>query len=155
MTCHHFGQLSQPDAFDFHVGLVKGTKSSKRIKQLLTAELDLEPTGDAAESIRCSIESRFSPLATCHKGDVIVFKDGLGGFRAGKVQLHCAVLDVPISMVTDFDIHKLEPQCGHSVWTPVGPEHISFVETDQILDTVVYSDMPDGKVAVLLPLDLR
>ena len=153
VTSHHFGQLSQLDAFDFHVGLVRGTKANKRIKQLLTAELDLEPT--AAESIKCSTESRFSPLATCHKGDVVLYKDGQGGFRAGKVQLHCAVLDVPITMVTVFDIHKLEPQCGHSVWTPVGPEQISFVETDQIMDTVVYSDMPDGKVAVLLPLDLR
>ena len=50
VTSHHIGQLSQPDAFAFDVGLVKVTRASKKVKQLLAAELDLDPTGDAADS---------------------------------------------------------------------------------------------------------
>ncbi len=61
MTSHHLGQLSQPDAFKFDVGLVNGTKASAKTKQILTAELKLEPHSAVAESIHCSTESRFSP----------------------------------------------------------------------------------------------
>ena len=128
VTSHHLGQLNQPDAFAFEVGLVGGSKASKKIKQILTAELGLEPNGEAAQSIKCSTESRFSPLATCQKGDVVLYKDGMGGFKAGKVQLHCEVHGLPISMVSAYDVHKLESHCGHSVWTPATDQKI-FIET--------------------------
>ena len=127
--------------------------SSWFLKQLLAAELGLEPDGDAAESTKCSIESRFSPLATCHKGDVILFNAGQGGYRAGKVQLHFEILGMPISMVLPFEVHKHEAHCGHAVWRP--EQNNCFIETDQIPDTVVYSSRPDGKVAVLAPMEFR
>ena len=151
VTSHHLGQLSQHDAFAFEVGLVKGSKASKRTQQVLTAELELGP--EAAASIKYSIESRFSPLATCHKGDVILYKDD-GGFRAGKVLIHCEVHGLPISMISNFNVHKFDAHCGHSIWTPAQDQNI-FIETDQILDTVVYSELPDGKVSVLIPSEFR
>ena len=154
MISHHLGQLSQPDVFAFDVGLVKGTTASIKVKQILTNELQLEPNGAAAQSIKCSTESRFSPLATCQKGDVVLYKDAMGGFKAGKVQLHCEVHGLPISMVSAYDVHKLESHCGHSVWTPATDQKI-FIETAQILDTVVYSELSDGKVSVLLPVEFR
>jgi len=151
VTSHHLGQLSQHDAFAFEVGLVKGSKASKRTQQVLTAELELGP--EAAASIKYSIESRFSPLATCHKGDVILYKAD-GGFRAGKVLIHCEVHGLPISMISNFNVHKFDAHCGHSIWTPAQDQNI-FIETDQILDTVVYSELPDGKVSVLIPSEFR
>ena len=122
----------------FDVGLVRGTKASTRVNQILTAELKLQPDGDAAQSIQCSIESRFSPLATCHKGDMILYRDGQGGFRAGRVQLHFDIIGMPLSMVSAFNAHKLEPTFGVSVWTPAESalDPKSFIDTDQILDTV-------------------
>ena len=85
VTSHHLGQLSKPEAFKFDVGLVRGTKPSRRAKQILIAELKLEPHGDAAESILCSTETRFSPLATCHQGDMVLYQDGQGSCRAGRI----------------------------------------------------------------------
>ena len=113
----------------------------------------MDPNEEAVNSIKVSTTCRFSPLATCHKGDVMLFRDGLGGFKAGQIQLHCEVQGVPISLISPYVIHKLEADCGHSVWTPL--DNNSFVESDQILDTVVYSARPDGKVAILLPLEFR
>ena len=150
VTCHHLGQLNQPDAFSFEIGLVHGRKASRRVKKLLADELELSTEG--AESLMYSKESRFSPLATCCKDDVVLFKDGLG-FRAGRVHLHFSVHGLPITMVSAFAVHRLDDKCGHSVWTC--SEESMFIETDQILDTVVYSALPNGKVAILLPLEFR
>ena len=135
MTSHHLGQLSQPEAFKFDVGLVRGTKASTRVKQICTAELKLEPHGDAAQSIQCSTESKFSPLATCHKGDMVLYKDGQGGFRAGRIQLHFDIAGLPLSMVSAFNAHKLDPECGVSIWTPAESDMDpkNFIDTGQIL----------------------
>lgn len=152
VTSHHIGQLSRHDAFAFEVGLVGGSKASRRIQQLLTAELELD--GEAAESIQCSRESRFNPLATCMSGDIVLFNDGMGGFKVAKVELHCEVHGVPITMVSVYDLHKLESDCGYSVWK-CAPDQARFIATDKVLDTVVHSELSDGKLAVLLPLEFR
>jgi hypothetical protein len=153
VTSHFLGQITHPDAFAFGVGLVDGHSASKKTKQILIDDLEMDPNEDAVDSIKVSTTCRFSPLATCHKGDVVLFRDGLGGFKAGQIQLHCEVQGVPISLISPYVIHKLEADCSHSVWTPL--DNNSFVESDQILDTVVYSARPDGKVAILLPLEFR
>ena len=114
VTSHHLGQLSAPAAFAFSVGLVGGTRASPRIKQFLATQMDLDPNGDTAQSIKVSIESRFSPLATCHKSDFTLYRHDKGGFKAGKVQLHCEVHGLPTTMISTFDIHKIEADCGHS-----------------------------------------
>ena len=116
VVSHHLGQLRKPDAFSFEVGLVGGSLASKRIKQLLSAELELDPKGEAVESIKCSPQVRFSPVALCDRNDVIIFKDD-SGFRAGRVQLHCEVLGLPISMVSVFAVHKVGSDSGYSEWT--------------------------------------
>ena len=152
VTSHHFGQLSNSESFSFEVGLVGGGSASKKIKDILMAELQLDPSGEAAENIKRSKVSRFSPLAVCHKGDVVLYKDG-NGFRAGKVQLHCSVMGVHISMVSIMNVSKLKAESGYSEWAPVD-EHI-IIETDLILDSCVYSELPNGKIAVLIPLEFR
>ena len=52
--------------------------------------------------------------------------------------------------------YNLDPECGISIWTPAESDIAKdFIDTDHILDTVVYSERSDAKVAVLLPLELR
>ena len=151
VTSHHLGQLVQPDAFAFDVGLVKGSKASKKVKQLLTAELGLDE--HEAASIKCGIESRFSPLATCLRGDVVLFKVG-NSFKAGTVQLHCEVQGLPITMLEAHALHHLESDCGCSIWRP--SDGIPFViETNEIIGTATYCILPDSKMQVLLPIELR
>ena len=152
VTSHHFGQLSNSESFSFEVGLVGGGYASKKIKDILIAELQLDPSGEAAENIKCSKVSRFSPLAVCHKGDVVLYKDG-NHFRAGKVQLHCSVLAVHISMVSIMNVSKLKGECAYSEWKSVD-EHI-LIETNLILDSCVYSELQNGNIAVLIPLEFR
>ena len=123
-----------------------------KLKRLVADELELDMSSAAAQSLKCSRESRFSSLATCHEGDVIIFKHGGGGFKAGKVQLHFEIHGLAISIIVAYDLHKLESDCGYSVWTPASN---IFIETCCILDTVVSSVQPDGKVGVLLPLEFR
>ena len=106
VTSHHLGQLDEPDAFAFDVGLVGGRAASKAIKKVLIDELELEHHVEAANSIKVSAESRFSPLAACHKSDFVLYKDGQGDLKAGKVQLHCEVLGLPISLVSAFEACK-------------------------------------------------
>jgi len=150
VTSHHLGQLSNPDAFSFDVGLVGGRRAPLKTKQVLTAELQLG--ADAADSLKYAVESRFSPVATCHKGDVVILRDPSGALVAGKVQLHCSVLGLPLSLINSYTVHKREP-CGYSIWTPSEENH--FIETHEILETVVFSELPNGKVAILLPLEFR
>ena len=52
------------------------------------AAMELDET-DAA-TLKYSVESRYSPLATCRRSEMILYKDGTG-FKAGKVQLHLAM----------------------------------------------------------------
>ena len=116
------------------------------------SELELAEDMDPPPSILVSKESRFSPMATCQTGDFILFKSG-GGIQAGKVQLHCEVQDVAITMIEEASLYKLEPN-GFSLWVPdLGTN--CFVETCDILDTVVHSQQSNGKIAAILPVDLR
>ena len=153
VTSHHLGQLDQHDAFNFEVGLVNGSTPSKKIKQILIAAFDLQPGDDTVQSIKYSVQSRFSPLATCRKGDLVLFKND-SEVRVGRINLHCEIFGLPISMISEFDNRNFEPACGHSVWTP-RPDSNSFIQTDAIIDTVVYSERTNGDVAVLIPWELR
>ena len=149
VVCHHLGQLEAPDAFDFEVGLVKGMRPSKKIKKLLTAELHLD--SEEADAIEYSIDARFSPLGTCHKGDLVLYFD-IGGseLRAGIVQLHCQLHGMTITMITALKLHKLGDQNTMSLWTQLDT---SCIETEQIVDTAVFKD--GNRLAVLIPVDLR
>ena len=151
VICHHLGQLDDPVALSFAVGLVNGRKPSKKVKQLLTTELDLDT--EEADSIEYDINARFSPLGSCHKGDLVLYFDIDGTqLRAGVVQLHCQIQGLPITMISELKLHKLGDQLTVSNWIPLGT---TCIETEQIVDTAVFRNLPDGKVSVLLPAELR
>ena len=152
VTCHHLSQLQQLGAFQFSLGLVDSCPASRKVKRILSSELGFEQDGDAARSIKVSTTCRFSPVAICHKTDFVLFKDGIGG-KVGKIKLHFKVLGVAFSIISVLAIHQHESQSAYSVWIPL--HHEICIEADQILDTLVYSELPDGKIAALLPLDVR
>ena len=134
-------------------GLWAAALPSKKLSCFFSSEFGFDPNGDAANSIKVSTKCRFSPLAVCHKGDVVLFKDGNDGFKAGKFQLQCEVYGLTLSMISVLAIHKLEPHAGYSVWTFLHQE--TFIEVDQMLEAVVHSEVPDGKIAALLSLEFR
>ena len=147
---HHFGQLREPNAFCFHVGLIGGRKVSRRARQLILEALECEDDEDY--DIQVAKESRFNRFATCCVGDVVLLKD-CESFRAGKIQLHCSVEGEFISIITCFDLVLHEADYGYAVWKPrAGSDAFS---TSDILDTVAYTELPDGSVGTLLPVDYR
>ena len=153
VTCHHFAQLDDETSFSFEVGLVNGSKASKRIQKILVEQLELDPDSEAAASIKCGLESRFNPLASCHKGDVVLYNDS-EGLKAGKVQLHFEVHGLPISMVNVFEPRGRDPHNNtSSMWKPTDIN--ICIETNMILASAVYSLLPNGNALVLVPLELR
>ena len=155
-SSHHLGQLIAPNAFNFSLGLVNGSRPSKRILQVISNALEIDQDGGDAASILVAKETRFRSVATCFAKDVILFKDGAGSFRAGVAELHCEVHGVAITLISAYNLSKLEPH-GYSVWKVFeAPDQLyKFIETDQILDTVVYSELPNGNLGILLPLEYR
>ena len=131
-----------------------GLWASRKVKKILSSEFGFEQDGDTAGSIKVSTTCRFSPVALCHKADLVLFKDGSGaGFKVGKVKLHFEVHGLACSIISVLAINKHEPHSGYSVWTSL---HQNIcMEAAQILDTLVYSELPDDKIAALLPLDVR
>jgi hypothetical protein len=150
VLCQHFHQLDDPYSFSFGIGLLDARKPSKRVKALLATGMEL--SAEDADSIQWSNESRFSRMATCRQGDMILFRDADGAANAGKVQLHFSVQEVAITMIESMNLHKANPN-GYSVFNGLGTSE--FVITETILDTVVWSELPDSKFAVLIPLYLR
>ena len=99
VTSHHFGQLCAPDSFSFGVGLLQPMKPTRHLKTLLLAELGIDC---AEQHVRWSNTARFSEVATCKKGDMVLFRTaGCDGTKAGQVHLHLEVEGVPVSLVSD------------------------------------------------------
>ena len=90
----------------------------------------------------------------CHKADLVLFKSGAGFNKyASKVKLHFEVHGLAFSIISECAINKHDPHSGYSVWTPLNQN--ICIEAAQILDTLVYSELPDDTIAALLPLDAR
>ena len=81
-------------------------------------------------------------------------KDGSGaGFKVGKVKLHFELQGLAFSIISECAINKHDPHSGYSVWTPLNQN--ICIEAAHILDTLVYSELPDDKIAALPTLDVR
>ena len=149
VTSHHLAQLLNPEAFEFDVGLVHGRKPSRRLRENLLRTFELDD--DALISV--STEARFSDTGTCNRSDFVIFKED-GRIKLGKVQLHCEIENVPISMLETYKLTRNVPRMGHSVWEPCGGEGM-YMLTEELVDAVPYSMRPDGTVMILNPIDYR
>ena len=153
VTSHHFGQLSNPGCFSFGVGLVDPKAPSKAMKRMLLSELSIDAD---IQDVKWSIESRFSKVATCMKGDVVLFKAAENGdIMAGKVQLHCEVEGVFCTLLKVFTLVRTEAGSGYAVYMCTD-EGARLIETECIVDTVVYnSSLANSRCGIILPIELR
>ena len=149
VICHNLGQLTNNSAvFSFGVGLVGGKAPSKAVRARVNRMFEL----DNGIEVLCSIESRFSATGTCKVSDVVIFNDN-GSLAAGKVQLHCSFDGVAVSMLSLFEFEKKSSKSGFSTWRNL--DDVVPVETQHIVDAVVYSILEDGRFGVLLPIEYR
>ena len=151
VTCHHFGQLSNHDCFSFGVGLVSPKAPSRRMKGMLKSEMSID--ADIHE-VKWSTESRFSPLATCRKDDVVVFK-AADNIMVGKVQLHLEVEHAAVTMLKVYTLVRTEAGSGYATYM-CNDEGASLIETECIVETIVYnSSLANDRCGIILPIEFR
>ena len=147
VVCHHLSSLNTQN-FDFSIGLVNGRPAPKKSRRLILKALGLEDDG---MPIHTSADARFSALAMCRRGDVVLLQDG-SGLRAARIQLHCDIADECVSMAQAFKLHRRVPGSALAVWE-VGDDPYGCWETNAIVAAVEFCMYPDGKVGTILPIE--
>ena len=85
-------------------------------------------------------------------GDFVLCKEHENAdVRAGKVQLHFEVAGINVSIIELFEL--VSRRNNYLTWKPVA--NVDWLETEFILDCVIYNQLPDGKVSCFLPFELR
>jgi hypothetical protein len=149
VTSHHFSQLEAPASFDFSVGLIDAKKLTKAAQRALARELTLDCT---VHDVMCSKVMRYSSLATCAKTDIVLFKHN-GSMSAGLVHMHISVDDVPVSLVTVFELVKLHAGTGYAVWKKTDTSLL--IEAHAIADVLVTTVLPNDMLGSVVPIEFR
>jgi len=149
VMCHQLAMLDRAAAFVFVPGLVGGRPAPASIRTAIIQALHAE---DEELAIQIARESRFNCFGTCLVGDIVLFKEN-DSFRAGRVEVHCEVEGVPLSIMTPFELLSHDSGKAFAVWQPSDVAEI--FETDCILDTVPYTVLPDHTIGTILPVDYR
>ena len=106
------------------------------------------PLEDDGMPIHTSADARFSALAMCRRGDVVLLQDG-SGLRAARIQLHCDIADECVSLEQAFKLHRRVPGSALAVWE-VGDGPYECWGTKAIVAAVELCMYPDGKVCTIL-----
>ena len=118
IICHHLGQLADSNTLNFKVGLVNGHACTQKVRKIICDMLDMD-----VQDVHCSIESRFNPLGTCKRHDLVLFKDGVHALQVAKIVLHYEVQGVPVSEVSMFNIIDADAEQGWSIWEAATGAH--------------------------------
>jgi hypothetical protein len=147
---HHLSQLDDPEAFSFHVGLVRGGPAPRKTRAKIIEAFELDDTAN----IKVARTSRFSAVAHCQVNDVVIIRtDHADQIRAGQIELHCEVEGVPISIISAWQLHHYERGTGYAIWHK--SETAEYFPTEDIIGAVVFQSLPDNKVGTILPPEYR
>ena len=154
-TVTHMLSKMEQYPFDFRVGLIGGRTASRAlvnvVAQFLELDDDLEAALNADGSVLTSHEARFNEFACCKQKDVVLFALD-GRMYAGRVLHHVSVIGDALTLVSKFSVRSSNDAAGYSEWED--NDERMLIETKDILDTVVYSQLHDA-IAILKPCDLR
>ena len=95
-------------------------------------------------------QSWHSDISYSNANDFVIFCDA-GQLLAGKVQLHFEVSAIAVNVIELYEL--VSRSDDYVVWQPASD--IQWIETECVIDPVVYNTLPDGKLAFQLPLELR
>ena len=151
MTCHHFSQMSEPDAFKTEVGLVKPVQASPKLLHSFSQMLGFSVP---AECCFTSFEARLLHGGTCAKKDIVLVMCGDGqSFLCGEVWLHAELFSVPWSLVSLWQLISYDPAAWTAQWqvsdTPC------MVPTKDIMMPVVYTVLKGSRVKTIIPWNMR
>ena len=146
VLCQHVSDMQNAPAFE--LGLVNGHKATKAVKAKVVRTLELPPD----TVVHVSRSSWHSSTSYSSTGDFVLFKEKDDiSVRAGKVQLHFEVAGINVSIIELFEL--VSRRNNYLTWKPVA--NVDWLETEFILDCVIYNQLPDGKVSCFLPFELR
>ena len=149
VVCHHIASLQQPTAYDFSIGLISSRPAGQKLRRRIAFDFELDPADPTVE-ISVANESRFSSLATCMVNDMVLVSDANGKSVAGQVKLHAAVNGVAVSLVSLGRLAHHNVAHAYAIWQDIS-EGANWVDTQDILDTVVYQRLRDNRVGTILP----
>ena len=149
VLCHDIANISDASAFDFNVGLIAPRPAPKTTRGLIFRTVELE--ADDALEVSIAKAARFSPLAVCQTGDVVLVRDG-DGLKAGRVKLHCAVSGISLAFIMPFTLHSRRPHTALAVWHD-DSDVIEAFETSDILAAVEYCVYPSGRIGTPVPIE--
>ena len=89
-------------------------------------------------------------MALCSRRDVVLIRDG-NGFRAGRLEVNYEIHDTMLTRIRPFTLVRRNQNDSIGVREVIEGPSEAF-ETKDILASVEY---PNGKVATILPLELR
>jgi hypothetical protein len=121
VTGEHLSILERPDFGCCEVGLVEPRQASRAAIAYLKARLD---TGDGMlhrepdTSFQTGLETRFSAIGTCQRGDVVLMHDSADGtWHCGEVWLNASVKDTPCSIISVWEFVSWDAARGFAKWT--------------------------------------
>jgi len=148
VTSHQLAMMQDPWLWSFDVGLIRPRTASPTIRRALDDLIGLE----VDTVVRTAVESRFSPVATCNRGDMVLIRTGRS-FQAAHIMFHADIDGVAVSLVNTYSLVRADPHTGIAEWDPLpDPE---LVEASDILDTVVYTRLGGGRVRTIVPAEFR
>ena len=150
VICTHLAQMADDETFNFTIGLVRPRAAPRVLRDFLTRSVG---ASDADElEIRTAHESRFSPLATCTKNDVVLVRSG-SSFVAGQVWAHAEIDGVCVTLVSLWELLHVNADRGDAEWRL--QDNPLMIDTTDIIDTVIWMQLGDNVVRTLLPCHLR
>ena len=106
----------------------------------------------ANDDIDVAHVSRINAYEVCHKGDVVLLKDG-DVVKAGKIAQHFVLAGVPFSLVHPWTLVRRVANTEMNIWRTTADAELW--ETTDILAAVEHTAFPDGTVGILMPLRYR
>ena len=147
-SAHQLSTMQDPWAWSFEIGLVRPRPASAALARTAIDMFDL-PLGSR---VHTAVESRFSPVATCKRGDAVLFRSA-GSLQAAIVRCHLECDSVAVAIVSPYSLVKADRKVGVAEWRSL-PDDIA-IEIDEVLDTVIWARIGAGRVRTIIPCELR
>ena len=148
---HTLAQLARPGVFLTSAHLVDPVKASIKVQVFLTHELQIQINPD---DCWCSFEAKLSPAGSCCKKDVVFIKpaDGEAAYVAGEVWLHCETESVTMTLVSLWDLIRIDAGTHCAYWHK--KDQPTLVHTEDIIAAVISCNLRYS-VRTLIPYQLR
>ena len=85
----------------------------------------------------------------------MLFRAADGGSKIGSVQMHLEAEGVTVSLVSVFTLVRHDAGCDYAVWSKDADAYGHLIETDCIIDSLAYTQLPNDRVGVLVPVEFR